>query len=345
MSVSFIKDVDFPAFVAALIAAGPVYGPVAKRAKFVFDRLESPGQLRLDYDVTILPPKKLFFPPAQDLIRFDGDRFVPCVEPEDKVLLGVHPYDVRAIDMTDLLFRERQPDVNYLAHRETTTIVAGCVQAVAQRAFWSSIGRGVEPKGHDAFLTAITGGFVYEARTPKGEALLQHGAFAAATGAQVRAAREANEAVQSRCPETLAHAADDVARKVRATFRKERLWEELAADCFSCGSCNTVCPTCYCFDVQDAWNVDQKSGGRTRYWDACLTEDFATISLGAGQTENFRETRGDRFRHRFMRKAAYLNEKLGGPACVGCGRCSSACTADIADPVRVIDRIMASEDR
>jgi formate hydrogenlyase subunit 6/NADH:ubiquinone oxidoreductase subunit I len=344
MSVSFISDVGFEAFVGGLIAAGPVYGPVAKRAKFVFDRLDAPEQLRLDYDVTILPPKKLFFPPAQDLIRFDGDRFQTMVEPEEKVLLGVHPYDVKALDMTDLLFRERRPDVNYLAHRETTTIVASNVQKVAARAFWSSIGSNVPPKGHDAFLIRIDGGYVYETRTPKGDALLAHGAFTPATEAQIQAAAAGLGATPP-CPETLAHPADAVARIIRATFRKERLWDELAADCFSCGSCNTVCPTCYCFDVQDGWNVDQKSGARTRYWDACLTEDFAMVSLGGGRTENFREARGDRFRHRFMRKAVYLNEKLGGPACVGCGRCSTACTADIADPVHVIDRIMASEVR
>ena len=81
MSEWFIADGEFAGFVAALIAAGPVYGPVARRSKFVFARLERPDQLRLDYDVTILPPKKLFFPPAQDLIRFDGDRFKACLEP------------------------------------------------------------------------------------------------------------------------------------------------------------------------------------------------------------------------------------------------------------------------
>jgi formate hydrogenlyase subunit 6/NADH:ubiquinone oxidoreductase subunit I len=71
-----------------------------------------------------------------------------------------------------------------------------------------------------------------------------------------------------------------------------------------------------------------------------LTEDFAKVSLGGGATENFREERAERFRHRIMRKASYLNEKLGGPACVGCGRCSAACTSDIADPVNVINKIM-----
>ena len=342
MSVWFITVRGFDEFVAALLAAGPVYGPVAKRSKFVFARLETPAQLRLDYDITILPPKKLFFPPAQELIRFDGDRFTASVEPVEKVLIGVHPYDVRALDMTDQLFRERHADVNYLAHRETTTLVASNVQTIAPRAFWVSMGADVPPRGHDAFLTKIGSGYVYDSLTPRGDELLSHGAFAPATDEQGRESAEVNEREKAACPETLAHPAPAVATKVRATFRNERLWDELAADCFSCGTCNTVCPTCYCFDVQDTWNVDQKSGQRTRYWDACLTEEFATISLGAGGTENFREERGERFRHRFMRKAAYLNAKLGGPACVGCGRCAAACTADIADPVHVINKIMAS---
>jgi sulfhydrogenase subunit beta (sulfur reductase) len=344
MRVLFIRDDDFGPFVTALIAAGPVFGPVARRSKFVFGRLEAASDLRLDYDVTVLPPKKLFFPPAQDLIRFDGDRFSSSVEPEQKVLLGVHPYDVRAMDITDLLFSERHADVNYLAHRETTTVVGSNVQTVAPRAFWASIGGERAPTGHDAFLTRITGGFLYAALTPDGEALLLHGVFAPATPAHADEAARVDAAVKAQCPERLSHPEGAVAETLRAAFGNERLWDDLAADCFSCGSCNIVCPTCYCFDVQDWWQVDQKSGGRSRYWDACLTEEFAMISLAGGRSENFRETRGDRFRHRIMRKMAYLNAKLGSPACVGCGRCSTACTADIADPVAAVDRIMPSRE-
>ena len=29
------------------------------------------------------------------------------------------------------------------------------------------------------------------------------------------------------------------------------IWEEKAERCYSCASCNLVCPTCYCFDVYD----------------------------------------------------------------------------------------------
>ncbi len=340
MGRHFLKDQDFQAFLRALLKAKAVVGPVAKKHKFVFARLEAPGDLRLDYDVTILPPKKEFSPTSQDLVRFDGARFEGCVEPQEKILFGVHFYDVKALDMTDLLFKEKNDDRNYTAHREAATIVVSNIQKVAPRAFWASIGSEVKPKGHDAWLTKISGGYVFETRTAKGEALLQYGKFVPATEAQFRAARQANEDILKKCPEKLQGSSAEVAKKVRAAFSREELWTKFAKDCFSCGSCNTVCPTCYCFDVQDWWNVDQKSGARTRTWDACLTEDFAKISLGSGAAENFREERAERFRHRFMRKSAYLNPKLGGPACVGCGRCSMACTADIADPVRVINEIL-----
>ncbi len=342
MTAAFIRSEDVPAFVAAMIAAGPVYGPVAKRSRFAFDRLEAPDELRLDYDVTILPPKKLFFPPAQDLLHFDESGFAAPLEPVEKVLLGVHFYDVKAIDQTDLLFSERNYDVNYMANRQTTTIVASNVQNVSKRAFFATVGRDVRPRGHDAFLTAIDGGDVFETLTGRGEALLESGAFEPATEAQIEQAVNVNAAVLERCQERLEHDTAAIAARVRAAFGDDKLWAAMAADCFSCGTCNTVCPTCYCFDVQDTWNVDQTSGQRTRYWDGCLTEDFAKCSLGEGACENFREERFQRFRHRMMRKAAYLNEKLGGPACVGCGRCSAGCTADIADPVRIIDQIMAS---
>ena len=220
MTASFIKSGDFAAFVTAMIEAGPVYGPVAKRSRFAFERLETPDELRLDYDVTILPPKKLFFPPAQDLLRFDGDGFRAALEPTEKILFGVHFYDVKAIDQTDLLFSERNYDVNYMAHRQTTTIVASNIQKVSKRAFFASVGADVQPKGHDAFLTSIDGGYVFETLTERGEALLKFGDFQPATDAQVEEAAEVNAAALEQCPEKLEHSTEAIAAKVRAAFEQ-----------------------------------------------------------------------------------------------------------------------------
>lgn len=340
MGAFFVEARDFELCLENMIQGTRVIGPVAKRSKYVFDELETAQQLRLDYDVTLLPPKKVFFPPTQQIVHWDGGTVSGTIDPVDTVLLGVHFYDVKGIDLTDFVFRERNTDWNYLAQREATTIVASNIQSIAPRAFWDSVGTHVHAQGHDAFLTKLDGGYVLETRTPKGDALLQYGTFRPATAEEVTEAERVNATVVGQCPERLAYSSEEISAKVRESFGKEKMWDELAADCFSCGSCNTVCPTCYCFDVRDEWNLDQKSGERTRYWDACLTREFAAISQPGGGQENFREHHSSRFRHRFMRKAAYLTEKLGGPACTGCGRCSSACTADLANPVRVINAIM-----
>ncbi|HET6350815.1 MAG TPA: 4Fe-4S dicluster domain-containing protein [Coriobacteriia bacterium] len=340
MGAFCLEERDFGPFVEALRQATRVVGPVAKGNKFVFDELASVEDLRLDYDVTILPPKKVFFPTRQEVVRFDAEAVTDCIDPVDTVLLGVHPYDMRGIDMTDLLFRERNEDWNYLAQREATTIVASNVRTVAPRAFWASMIEGRAPQGHDAMLTNIDGGYVLEVRTPRGEALLAYGNFREATLDEVEAAERVDLEAFTQCQEQLPYSAAAVAEKVREAFGNEELWDRLSKDCFGCGSCNIVCPTCYCFDVRDMWNIDQATGQRTRYWDACLTREFAAVTQAGGLKENFREHHQSRFRHRFMRKAAYQFEKLGGPACTGCGRCSAACTIDIADPVRVITAIM-----
>ncbi|MGV8073097.1 MAG: 4Fe-4S dicluster domain-containing protein [Syntrophobacteraceae bacterium] len=340
MKTFFLKENDFESFVSSMLKATPVIGPAAKKTKFVFAELKTAKDLRLDYDVTILPAKKAFFPQHQTLLRFEGNKMESAIDPVDQVLFGVHFYEVKAIDMLDELFKEGHEDRNYLARREHTTIVASNIQRVSPRAFFSSVGKDVAPKGHDAFLTKVAGGYVLEAGTPKGEKIASYGNWGSASDAQVTEAKKVNDMALDQCREQLRHSTDEIAQKVRAAFSKEELWNDLSKDCFSCGTCNIVCPTCYCFDVQDTWNLDQCSGERCRSWDGCLLEDFSKVSLGGGATENFRDARADRFRHRIMRKTNYLNEKLGGPACVGCGRCSIGCVPDIADPVKIIDRIM-----
>jgi ferredoxin len=340
MNAYFLKENDFGSFVDRLIAATKVIGPVAKKTKFVFGELKAASDLRLDYDCTILPPKKVFFPPHQALLTFTNGQATSCIAPVDQVLFGVHFYDMKAIDMLDTLFAAGHADQNYLANREHTTIVLSNIQAIAPRAFWGTMGADLHPQGHDACVTRIEGGYLFQTRNAKGEALVQHGAFETATPQQREDAAEENVRVLSLCNEQMKHDASAVAAKVRASFGNEALWQKLAEDCLSCGTCNVVCPTCYCFDVQDVWNLDQASGTRVRSWDGCLLPGFAEVSLGAGKAENFREHPYQRYRHRVMRKTTYLNDKLGGPACVGCGRCAISCLADIADPVHIVDTIM-----
>jgi ferredoxin len=86
-------------------------------------------------------------------------------------------------------------------------------------------------------------------------------------------------------------------------------------------------------------NWDLKSGKRDRSWDGCLLDGFTKV---AGNHE-FRKNRADRFRHRIYRKGKYVPSKIelsGQVACVGCGRCVSACLPDIANPVNVYNKLI-----
>jgi sulfhydrogenase subunit beta (sulfur reductase) len=325
-------------FVDGLISRTRAIGPVAKRSEFVFSELKSADELRLDYDTTILPPKKVFFPPRQDLLRFNAGKAETCIDPVPTVLIGVHPHDMKAIAMTDSLFTEKYADNHYLANRRATTIIVSNVQTPYRHAFFGTINARLKPTGHDLGITRTSEGYVIVPVTAAGKDLVAEYGFAEATPEQMKEAEDILAAETDLAPRKLRYTEDDIARQMRASFDND-VWNELSTDCFSCGSCNIVCPTCYCFDLQDDWGLGTDNGKRFRRWDACLTSEFAQVSVQGG-TENFRESRAERYRHRFMRKTAYLNEKLGGPACVGCGRCAGACTADIADPVTVIHKVM-----
>jgi sulfhydrogenase subunit beta (sulfur reductase) len=118
---------------------------------------------------------------------------------------------------------------------------------------------------------------------------------------------------------------------------QSQVWNDLGERCLSCGACSHVCPTCYCFDVQDDVDLGARSGRRLRVWDSCL---FRTHALVAGG-ENFRATRDSRVKFRYYHKQRGFVAEYGRPSCVGCGRCTVACPAGI-DIVTVI-RMLAGE--
>ena len=70
--MKIISKKDFASFVNTLIKDDTwnIIGVKAKGNKFAFGPLESADELRLDYDVTLLPPKKYFFPQRETLFTY-----------------------------------------------------------------------------------------------------------------------------------------------------------------------------------------------------------------------------------------------------------------------------------
>lgn len=342
MSVLKFTPKQFESFVSALIKTGrPVMAPQAKDDRFAYGPLTSAGDFRLDYDVTILPPKKYVLPQTETLLAFEvGGAFKSVQQDSPMILLGVHPYDMAAINQMDDLFRQDQYDKHYMDRRKQMTIVALDVVTPSVNVFAASMGTATVDKGYDMLLTVLEDGSILaDAATEKGQALLKETGSTAekATKDDLQARQAVWDKNQKVLNKHVLECKPSYLPKLLEHGHDHPVWEEKARLCYSCGSCNQVCPTCYCFDVQDEVNWDLKTGERKRCWDGCLLEPFAVV---AGD-HNFRKNRAARYRHRMYRKGKYVPEKIGGQiACVGCGRCITACTAKIANPVEIYNRLM-----
>lgn len=342
MSIKKVDAAVLNGWIDGICSNRKVVGVQAKGDRFAFGPLSKAADLRLDYDVTILPPKSYFQPQREILLSFKMDMNYESVSDADPfVILGVHPYDMIAIMQMDGIFSQTNYDVHYMARRDNATVVVADVQTVSPDVFAGYMATSHIEDGYDVLLTKIGDVFIVDSKTEKGEALMAGIADAPDAGEswleqrklvweynKQRLRRHELKVLPINWPELLE---GGVANTV---------WEEKATLCFSCGSCNLVCPTCYCFDVQDDVNWDLVSGERIRKWDGCMLTDFATV---AGN-HNFRKDSADRYRHRYYRKGKYVPSKIGGQiACVGCGRCITACVAKIANPVEIFNRL--AEDK
>ena len=341
MENKIIEKQNMDLLVKNLISGGEaeVIGPKRKDNKYVFGKLCDASELCLDYDLAYYPPTKNYLlPPKETLIKFTlgkEPKVEPVVEARPIILFGVHPYDIKALELFDTAFSTTNPDINYLSRREKATIIGIDCLNPNPNAFCASLGTATTDTGFDLMLTDIGDRYVVAIGSAKGEGLLRkYAKTREASRSELAQRDEERRKALARYKVTLNMSIDDVPRLLDESWDSP-VFKEKSEKCFSCGSCVMVCPTCFCFDVQDDLTLDLKQGERYRQWDGCMLIDFALVAGG----ENFRSDRESRFRHRMYRKMKYLRERYGKLGCVGCGRCKTACLADIAGPADAINQI------
>jgi formate hydrogenlyase subunit 6/NADH:ubiquinone oxidoreductase subunit I len=165
--------------------------------------------------------------------------------------------------------------------------------------------------------------FFIRSLSQKGEALLE----------KVQGGKSADRSTKEEAEKLSASALEKITSKVPTDQLREKevnalfdaaFWEEIAFSCINCGTCTYLCPTCWCFDIQD--EVLGKEGDRLRNWDSCMFPLFTYHGSG----HNPRENKVQRVRQRFMHKLKYYVDKYEtGVACVGCGRCVQHCPVNI----------------
>ncbi len=297
-----------------------VIAPVRKGKNHVFAMVSNPAEVTLDYASTILPLKKFFLPPTDVILHYDtrSQAATAPVRPKEPMLFfGIHNYELQGLLRLDYAFRSGVRDDTWLARREGSLFV-GVSYVPDDHHFADSVG--IPPslkEGFDLFLTRFDDHYRVEVLSEAGAALRDE---------------FAKLLVPCDCDgDPVVHFKNKLRQSVagiREIFHgayNHPVWKQTAEACYSCGTCNIACPTCYCFDVDDQTTLGSTEGDRLRRWDSCQFLSFTAVAGG----EAFRDKRHDRVRHRMSRKFAYITDDNGRPFCVGCGRCVRQCTASI----------------
>lgn len=334
----FMSENELQLLVESLVKEMEVVGVKSRDGKYFYGRIDSFSELCLDYDVTAMPPTRYFLPARETLLKFrvgDGARTEPVAVATPRVIIGVHPYDLKAIELLDEAFMTANPDPNYIARRSNSLIIGIDCLNPSSNSFAPSMGTSLTGIGFDLLLTDIGGGYVATVGSDKGHELLtKYARVRALTGDEIAEQRSARERAFGKYKLRLDVPREKLPKLLEESY-DDPYWGTRSESCLSCGSCVMVCPTCFCFDVQDEVALNLRDGERFRLWDGCVLADFARVGTG----ENFRHDRGSRFRHRIYRKGKYLVERYGKTGCVGCGRCASACLAGIASPLEAFNAL------
>jgi len=325
----------------------PVIGPVRKgtttagRELFDFEELPSPGALALEATTTLHSAKRFFLPHREVLCRFrlkeqGWEKLPGDDDPPRQVVVGLHPCDINALNRLDkVLAAPPYPDHRYLERRRATFLIGmGC--SPEPHCFCRSMSTHATWHGFDLFLTDLGDEYFAEILSAAAFELLQ--GFRCREAAhqdheEYKAVTAAREKQFTTRVETT-----DLAKILDMEFESPA-WEEWGKRCFSCGSCAAVCPTCYCYGVNEEISLDLGSAVKEKFLYSCNLVDFAEVAGG----HNFRKDPGTRLKYRYYHKHRGFLERFEEPLCVGCGRCGLACLAGITVP-RVIASVRGQED-
>ncbi len=258
--------------------------------------------------------------------------------PVKRAVIGVRPCDVAALSIQDQVFlKGEHGDPYYAEYRRSLFLIVVNCHYPAATCFCSSTANGPKAnEGYDLVLSELADGFIIQAGSGAGEAVLAALSLSIPSDAQFC---EAGRLALS--------AARQQQRKLDKKYVGDKLfsklehgqWESLAERCLSCGNCTMVCPTCFCHGESDTSTLDGSQVEHIRQWDSCFTQGHSYIH---GLT--IRQQTKHRYRQWLTHKFSSWYAQFGRSGCVGCGRCIAWCPVGI-DIVHELALICSEDER
>jgi formate hydrogenlyase subunit 6/NADH:ubiquinone oxidoreductase subunit I len=318
-----------------------VYGPQTDgiSGQVFFDKTSDLKSLDLSAPIPSLSPKSLVFSQHERILSYKykpGDKNADIKKiyiEKPKALFGIRPCDLSGLQCLDRFFLGQEfVDDIFLTHRRSMFIVANTCIAPFKQCFCVCTDSGPSAhEGYDLNLTEIGEYYLVETGSEKGKELVQKLGLKEAVKDQA----DMKKAAVDKSISLFDGMATDnkawisrIMNRVTTGFIKPEIWEYIGKQCFECGACSFVCPTCSCFNIEDS-NKKDSTTDRLRTWDSCSFEGYTRM---AGD-HNPRKPVEDRRNKRFFCKLSYSqSKKYLRPGCVGCGRCAWVCPGDIGLP-------------
>ncbi len=339
MNVYKFDEPGLAAWINKLLETVPVYCPAAKGEKCG----THPGWKKMTE--VMLPGtggpagssvKTFYFPQPEvlstcSLKKNDDDGLLlkePAPAAEKQVVFGVRPCDGRSVELNNLPYAEEKL---FQQNRERTVLVGFSCSEPASTCFCQATGGSpYGTEGLDILISRQDDDFLVEILTDRGAEMAGEG-LTPAPAAEITALEKLRaEATGSN------ENCDRLKNKDMAALYDAAFWNPLSESCLNCGVCTFLCPTCYCFDIQD--EALHGKTRRIRYWDSCMFPLYTLHTTG----HNPRGRKVQRVRNRFMHKLKNFPDRFGPLSCVGCGRCVVECPVNI-DIREVVTDLLAVE--
>lgn len=314
----------------------PVVGPVEKGTDtagsplYFFDTVSDYESLRLDYTTTRLPAKRFFMPYHEVLatFRMNGHTWEKNISfniEKPFVLFGLHACDINALNRLDKVLLEGVYPMPYYAAKRKNMFIIGIDCSPQPHCFCRSMGADTALHGFDLFLTDLGDRYFIEILSDTAYNLLK--LIRTEEPGEEDHAHYMRKGTDKASRFSLHVDTTDLTKILDMEFQSD-VWKHWGERCLSCGTCANVCPTCYCYGIEETVSLDLKTASKIKHLYSCNLVDFAVVAGG----HNFRPESHIRLKYRYYHKHRGFVEAYEEPLCVGCGRCGQSCLSGITVP-------------